>query len=396
MITKNLIIITLAQVFSFTAAPITVFLSGIIGSNMVIEKTLATLPAALMIVGTALGSIFASFTMSIIGRKFGFILGAIIVSCSSLLASYAVHSNLFVIYCLTNFLIGIGYAFTAQYRFAAAESVSKNYIPTAISIILFASILGALIGPNIAIIAKDIIPNSAYSGSYIFLSILTIIPIFLFLFYTNEKKISAQKITATSKRSYLELFSQPKFIQAVVVTGLAYSIMSFLMTATPISMHILNHISLGKTGFIIMLHIIAMFIPSLITGKLIKKFGHSEIMYAGVIILFFSIFFNFINQDFYNYLISLILLGLGWNFLFISGTALLVLSYAPDEKFRAQGLNDFVVFSTQALGALFAGYLLGFFGWKNINLFCIPILILILLIIFITDRKDKFIKESND
>ena len=389
MFNRNLIIISFSQIFSFTSAPITVFLSGIIASAMVEQKSLVTLPAALMIVGTSLGSIFASYTMSILGRKFGFIIGAIITTLFSLGASYSIYSNFFLFYCLSNLFIGVGLAFTSQYRFAAAESVSKNYIPKAISIILFASIIGALIGPNIATITKNFIPNSLYAGSYIFLSFLTIIPVFLFLFYKNDKKLPIIKITPKNKSSYLQLLTKPKFIQALVVSGLAYSTMSFLMTATPISMHINNHISLGKTGFVIMLHIIAMFIPSIITGNLITKFGHNKIMYAGVIILFFSIFFNFINQNFYNYLIGLILLGLGWNFLFISSTSLLILSYTPDEKFRAQGLNDFIVFSAQAIGALSSGFLLNVFGWKLINIFCIPLLIIIFLTIFIANRQQQ-------
>ena len=389
MFNKNLIILSLAQIFSFTAAPITVFLSGIIGSSMVDDKSLATLPAALMIIGTAIGSILASYIMSLIGRKFGFMLATIITSLSSLIASYSIFENIFFIYCLSNLFIGVGSAFVAQYRFAAAESVKDEYAPTAISIILFASMIGALIGPNIATLTKDVIPSQIYSGSYIFLSFLTIIPFFFFLFYSDEKLVNINNKNNYAGRTYLELFLQPKFIQAVVGSGLAYCTMSFLMTATPISMHIQNHISLGKTGFVIIFHILAMFLPSLITGNLIKKFGNNKIMYIGVIILFISILFNFINQSFYNYFLGLILLGLGWNFLFISGTSLLMTTYNPDEKFRAQGLNDFVVFSTQAVGALSAGLLLNLFGWKLINLFCIPLLIIIIFTILIAEYNQK-------
>lgn len=394
MYTRNLILLSLAQVFSFTAAPITVFLSGIIGSSMIDDKSLSTLPPALMIIGTALGSIFAAYLMSLRGRKFGFMFATIITSASALLASYAIYKNIFFIYCLSNFFIGIGHSFVAQYRFAAAESVSKEYAPKAISLILFSSMIGALIGPNIANFTKDIIPNTTYIGSYIFLSILTIIPFFLFLFYSNEKNNSQNNNKLYLGRTYIELFIQPKFIQAVIVSGIAYCVMAFLMTATPISMNIHNNISLGKTGFVIMFHILAMFLPSLITGGLIKKFGHNNIMYAGVSILFISIICNFINQTFFYYLFGLILLGLGWNFLFISGTSLLITSYKSEEKFRAQGMNDFFVFSTQAIGALSAGILLSIFGWQIINLFCIPLLIIIILTVYIANIKEKYIKKK--
>ena len=202
---------------------------------------------------------------------------------------------------MSNYLIGIGHAFVAQYRFAAAESVDKKYAPTAISYILFASMIGALIGPNVANLTKNLLTDVIYTGSYIFLSILTVIPFFLLLFYSNEKNNSVNSRQNYYGRTYIQLFLQPKFIQAVVASGFAYCTMSFLMTATPISMHIHNNISIGQTSIVIMFHILAMFMPSLITGSLIKKFGHNKIMYSGIVLLFFSIFFNFINQNFYNY-----------------------------------------------------------------------------------------------
>ena len=392
MFNRNLVILSLSQIFSFSAAPITVFLSGIIGSRMIEIKSLATLPTALMIVGTSLGSIFASYLMSIKGRRFGFMLATIITSSSALLASYAVFYNIFIIYCVSNFLIGIGFAFTVQYRFAAGESVAKNYIPTAISIILFASLIGALIGPNVATYTKDFISGSVYSGSYIFLSLLTFIPFFLLFFYKNESKnIRLTNNNIFKSRNYITLISQPRFLQAVVSSSIGYVTMSLLMTATPISMHLMDHISIGKTSFVIQMHIFGMFLPSLFTGRLVKKHGHSKIMYIGIIILIICIFLNYINQNFYNYLFGLILLGIGWNFLFIAGTSLLIISYKPEEKFKAQGLNDFLVSGTQAVGALSAGLLLNLFGWQFINLLCIPLLILIVLVVL---RADYYLKYN--
>ena len=390
MFNRNLIVLSLAQIFSFTAAPITVFLSGIIASSMTDVKYLVTLPTALMIVGTSLGSIIASYLMSKTGRKFGFMFSTIITSLASLLASYAVSKNLFFYYCLSNLLIGIGFAFTAQYRFAAAESVSKKFIPTAISIILFSSMIGALLGPNVATFTKNFISTSVYSGSYIFLSLLTIIPFFLLLFYVNENNEKNDAVILNNNsRSYLALISQPRFAQAIISSSIGYVTMSLLMTATPISMHLMDHISIGKTGFVIQMHIIGMFLPSLVTGNLIKKYGHSKIIYFGVIILFLCILINFVNQSFYNYLFGLILLGIGWNFLFISGTSLLIISYKSDEKFKAQGLNDFFVFSTQATGALSAGFLLNIFGWQFINILCVPLLLIVILTVYIADIKQK-------
>jgi MFS family permease len=374
---KNLWLLTLSQIFSFTAAPITVFLSGIIGSQISPIKSLATLPMSVSIVGIAIGSIFASKVMSVIGRKNGFITAAIGNSLASILTAYSIMDQNFILFCLSNFLIGFGMAFTHQYRFAAAESVEKSKAPKAISIILLGGIVSAFIGPNLANYTKGIVSEHLYVGSYLSLSILTLIPIIFLLFYKDTSKLEIN--IKYSGRSYLELISQPRFLQATIAAAFGYAIMTFLMTATPISMHIMEKISLNKTSIVIQLHIVAMFLPSLITGYLIKKYGHSNIMYAGVFLFSITIITSFFDQTFTNYLFALVFLGLGWNFLFISGTSLLVLNYKEEEKFKAQGFNDFIVFSIHATASLIAGILLSTIGWKSINLVCIPFLILILI-----------------
>ena len=161
--------------------------------------------------------------------------------------------------------------------------------------------------------------------------------------------------------------------------------MTFLMTATPISMHLMENISLSKTSFVIQFHIAAMFLPSLVTGNLIKKFGHSKIMYVGVLLFSVTIVTSLFEQNFNNYLIALIFLGLGWNFLFISGTSLLVLCYREEEKFRAQGYNDLIVYSIQAIASLSAGIFLSLTSWKTMNIICV---IFLLIITFSTIRAD--------
>ena len=374
---KNLWLLTLCQIFSFTAAPITVFLSGIIGSQISPIKSLSTLPMSVSIVGIAIGSIFASKVMSVIGRKNGFITAAIGNSLASLFTAYSIMEQNFFLFCLSNFLIGFGMAFTHQYRFAAAESVEKSKAPKAISIILLGGIASALIGPNIANYTKDIVSEHLYVGSYVALAFLTFIPTIFLLFYENTSKL--ENNIKYLGRSYLELILQPRFLQAIIAAAFGYAIMTFLMTATPISMHIMEKVSLNKTSIVIQIHIIAMFLPSLITGHLIKKYGHSNIMYAGVFLFSITIIVSFFEQTFLNYLFALIFLGLGWNFLFISGTSLLVLNYKEEEKFKAQGFNDFIVFSIHAIASLVAGILLSTIGWKSINLVCIPFLILILI-----------------
>tara|TARA_Y100000816_G_scaffold84289_1_gene57852 strand:- start:7 stop:1170 length:1164 start_codon:yes stop_codon:yes gene_type:complete len=384
---KNLFVLLISQVFSFTAAPVTVFLSGIIGSQISPIKSLATLPMSISIIGIAIGSIIASKLMSLIGRKNGFIIASIGNSIFSILAAYSIFIQNFFLFCFANLLIGIGMAFTHQYRFAAAESVDKSIAPKAISILLFGGIISAFLGPSLANYTKDLISENLYVGSYLSLAFLTFIPSILFLFYESKSK------TETSLeyvgRGYLELLSQPKFLQALIASAFGYAIMTFLMTATPISMHVMENFSLSKTSFVIQFHVASMFLPSLITGHLIKKFGHSNIMYVGLVFYSITIITSFFEQTFLNYMFALIFLGIGWNFLFISGTSLLTLTYREEEKFKAQGLNDFIVYSVHALGSLSAGIFLTLTNWKIMNIMCVPFMIIIILVTIRADVLGK-------
>jgi len=384
---KNLILLTLSQIFSFTAAPVTVFLSGIIGSQISSIKSLSTLPMSISVVGIAIGAVIASKVMSITGRKVGFIIASIGNSLICIFAAYSIFDQNFPLFCFVNFFLGVGMAFTHQYRFAAAESVDKDKVPKAISIILLGGIISAVIGPGVANYAKDIVSDYLYVGSYLSLAVLTFLPSIFFLFYQNTAKVEVN--IEYSGRSYLELISQPRYLQAIVASAFGYAIMTFLMTATPLSMHVMEGMSLNKTSIVIQIHVAAMFLPSLITGHLVKKFGHSKIMYAGVFLYSITVFASLFNQSFLNYMFALIFLGFGWNFLFISGTSLLVLTYKEEEKFRAQGLNDFIVYSVHALGSLSAGILIVLTNWKFMNIVCIPLMIIIVLITLRADFLSK-------
>jgi len=383
----NLIVLTLSQIFSFTAAPVTVFLSGIIGSQISPLKSLSTLPMSISVVGIAIGAVIASKLMSITGRKVGFIVASVGNTLVSILAAYSIFIQSFSLYCIVNFFLGMGMAFTHQYRFAAAESVNKDKVPRAISIILLGGIVSAFLGPSVANFSKDMFSNHMYVGSYLSLAALTFFPTIFFLFYKNTSKI---EITVKySGRSYLELVSQPRFLQAVISSAFGYAIMTFLMTGTPLSMHVMEGISLNKTSIVIQIHVACMFLPSLIAGNLVKKFGHSKMMYVGVGLYCITVIISLFDQSFLNYLLALIFLGFGWNFLFISGTSLLVLTYNEEEKYRAQGFNDFVVYSVHALGSLSAGVLIVLTNWKIMNLICIPLIIVIILITLRADLLSK-------
>ncbi len=384
---KNLSLLVSSQVFGFTAANVTVFLSGIIGSQLSTIKSLATFPPSIYVVGIAISTIFAAKVMSIIGRRLGFVLASIGSSLACLLAAYSIFINSFIIFSFSCFLLGTGMAFIHQYRFAAAETVEKDKAPKAVSMLLLAGIVSAFIGITLANKTKDLISDHVYVGSYIALACLTIMPAIFLSFYKNSKITNKNNSTYSNVRTYKEFVSDPKFLQAMVAATFGYVVMAFLMTATPISMHYVHKLSVDKVGLVIQFHVLGMFLPSLFTGNLIKRFGFSNIMYMGVFFYALTISLSLFEPTFINYFASLIFLGIGWNFLYISGTSLLVTTYNEQEKFKAQGFNDLIVFSATAIGSLSAGILISLLSWKIVNFMCIPFLIIILFVILRADIK---------
>ena len=384
---RNLSLLISSQVFGFTAANVTVFLSGIIGSQLSTIKSLATFPPSIYVVGIAISTIFAAKVMSIIGRRLGFVLASIGSSLACLFAAYSIFINSFIIFSFSCFLLGTGMAFIHQYRFAAAETVEKDKAPKAVSMLLLAGIVSAFIGITLANKTKDLISDHVYVGSYIALACLTIMPAIFLSFYKNSKITNKNNSTYSNVRTYKEFVSDPKFLQAMVAATFGYVVMAFLMTATPISMHYVHKLSVDKVGLVIQFHVLGMFLPSLFTGNLIKRFGFSNIMYTGLFFYALTISLSLFEPTFINYFASLIFLGIGWNFLYISGTSLLVTTYNEQEKFKAQGFNDLIVFSATAIGSLSAGILISLLSWKIVNFMCIPFLIIILFVILRADIK---------
>ena len=385
MFNKNFIVICLSSMIAAFPPMIVVLLGGIITSKIMLKDSLATLPMTLMIIGIALSAPIASKLMSIWGRKKGFIFSSFLSTFALLLCSLSIYNQNFIIFAVGNFLIGSSQAFSNQYRFAASESVSKEYIPRSISIILLLGIISALLSTNFSEYFKDYFPDYLFLGSYIFLSITAIIPIFILLFYEDNENIKNK--SKFQYKTIVSLLKNIKILQSIISAGFGYFIMAIIMTATPLHMHLVNNFTLFQTSIVIQFHVIGMFLPSLFSGDLVKKFGNTNIIYSGVIILFMSIIINTSFDFYYSYLVGLILLGIGWNFLFVSGSSLLVVSYEEKDKFTAQGLNDFIVFSTQGIGALSAGFLLYYSNWKILNILCIPLLIIVAFVSFRASKK---------
>ncbi len=382
---RTLIVLTFAQCFGQTAAPILVLLGGIVGAQIAPSLDWATLPIAIQIIGIASATIPASYLMSKVGRKAGFLGGTALAIFAALFAAWGIFQQSFALFCIASFFIGNYIAFLQQFRFAVAESVPKQQIPKCLSFLMLAGIVAALLGPEVGRRFSVIegLPN--YVGSFLGMAaMLSVSFLILLLFYRNTDMETYEQ--ASTDRSLGQIFRQPTLILAIASAAVGYSVMSLIMTATPLSMHELDLHSLDDTTRVIQSHILAMYVPSFFSGFLISWLGVKRIIQAGFALMLVCVAIGWGQPDFINYWGTLIFLGVGWNFLFLGGTTLLTQSYRNSERFKVQAVNDFLVFGLQAVGSLSAGVLLASIGWSGVMVFSLPLLLLLVPVLFITRK----------
>ena len=380
-------ILGLSQALAMAGPPMVILLGGIIGSELAPYPSWATLPVAIMIVGVAFSSIPASLLMRKIGRRFGFMAGVGVAALAASGAAYAIRLESFSLFCIAIFFMGANIAFVQQYRFAAVESVEAAYAGRAISFVLLCSIVGGYLGPEVGKRAKDLLDYGQYTGSFVSLTVLYSLTAVL-LFFLKDLKVQERAIAGDEEeRSLRVIVIQPLYFTAICGAAVGYGTMSLIMTATPISMHVMDGYSLEDTAWVIQSHVIAMYLPSLFTGHLMHRFGVLKVMMTGVILLFLCIGIALLHAHLLHYWGALVLLGVGWNFLFIGGTTLLTETYRPAERFKAQATNEFTVFGIQAITSLTAGTLIFLAGWNLLTLIPLPILALMLVLLFARQRE---------
>jgi predicted MFS family arabinose efflux permease len=382
---RTLIVLTIAQCFGHTAAPVLVLLGGIIGAKIAPSMDLATLPIAIQITGVASAAIPASYIMSKVGRKIGFLAGTALAIFAALLAAFAIFQESFILFCASSFLTGNYIAFLQQFRFAVAESVPVDKVPRSLSILMLSGIFAAVVGPELGRRFSVVEELPLYVGSFLGVAgMLSVSFLILLFFYRNTNTQS--KNQDGEARPLGQIFKQPKLIMAITSAAMGYSIMSLVMTATPLSMHELDHHSLDDTTWVIQSHILAMYIPSFFSGLLISWLGAERVIRAGLALMVLCVLIGWGQPEFVHYWGTLIFLGVAWNFLFLGGTTLLTQSYRSSERFKVQAINDFTVFGFQAAGSLSAGVLLATVGWNGVMGFAIPGLALLVVVLFFGAR----------
>ena len=349
-----------------------VLLAGIIGTDFAPSRDLATLPIALVVVGLASSTLPTGRLLHRFGRRPVFIAYGFIAIASALLAMLSLTEGTFTGFCAAAFMMGWAGAAGHQYRFAALEAVPAEMAPRATSFLLLGGILAAFVGPELAVRGRGLL-STEYAGSYLLLSMSYVIGMVIISFHQDNRVIETDH--ENSHRPLREILRSPVVILAVLAAALGYGVMTFLMTATPISMHMHSGFSLEDTKLVIQSHIVAMYLPALVFAWFYDRLGYKGLLWAGAGIYLLCIVIAMIDTDFLHFWLALVLVGVGWNFLFLSGTNLLAKGYRSNERFRVQSVNDFIVFSIQALASLASGWVLYQWQWSGVLWACIPLVL---------------------
>ncbi|MBL4798576.1 MAG: MFS transporter [Oleispira sp.] len=385
--TQNVWILMLAQAFAMCAAPLVVFAGGLIGKQLATDSSFATLPVAAMVLGTALAVYPAAAIASRRGRKLVFLGAMVIGLIAALVAVFSLQIASFSGFVIASVLIGVVLACIQQFRFAAMESVQPDLMPVAASRLLLAGIIAAYLGPELVTLGQSL-HEQTFTGAFYLLGGCFIIAFILILVGYNNIEIKVEAGEG-NPRSFSELLASPGILLAMGSASVGFAVMSFIMTATPISMYELNHYSLEETKWVIQSHIMAMFIPSLFSGWLVKKLGFIAMMWSGLAVYLVCLLIAYWDQALIHYWSALVLLGFGWNLLFVSGTALLPQMYQGNETHRVQGLNDLIVFSAQAITSLASGVLLILLGWQGLVWVALPIMAILVLLLLNWRRVNR-------
>jgi MFS family permease len=374
---RNAVILAMAQALYGAAITAVVVTSGLVGAQLAPSASWATLPMSMVIVGTALTTFPISLMMRRTGRRLGFVLCALLGSAGSLIGVYAIFQRSFTLFLLGCLLLGVYQASASYYRFAAADTASPEFKPKAISWVMTGGIIAALIGTVLVMYSVDLFAPVTFAGTWAVMSLVALAGAALLLAVDIPL---TEKHDAPSGRPLSVIARQPRYIVAALTAMLAYGIMMLVMTATPVAM-LGCGFSVKDSSWVIQWHALAMFVPSFFTGSLIARFGAERVSAFGMVLLVGAAASGLMGIHFENFAVGLVLLGLGWNFGFIGGTTLLTDTYEPEERNKAQGLNDFLVFATTAATSLSAGKLLAWFGWSGVNYAVLPMVVLALVMI---------------
>ncbi len=371
-------LLALAQALAMTTNTVLITTAALVGFALATDKALATMPLALRQVATMSATIPASLLMARIGRRSGFLLGTGLGIIGASLSIYSLSIAHFWLFTLSMVVLGLANSFVGYYRFAAADIADEAFRSQAISWVIAGGIIAAILGPWVATGSKDWFNSELYIGAFVAVLVLQILSSVLLLFLQVPPAVKS-KVKETLRPLSI-IVRQPKFLVATLGSTISYGVMAFIMTATPLAMEGYSH-SFAQSASVIQWHVFGMFGPSLFTGWLIKRFGVLTIVITGAALNLACVGLNLAGTSFWHFAIALLLLGLGWNFMYVGSTTLLTETYLPPEKAKVQAAHDFTVFSFVALATFLSGRVFYRFDWEVLNQVSWPLVLLSLAVV---------------
>ncbi|PKA22429.1 MFS transporter [Leptospira meyeri] len=357
--------------------------SALAGQSIAPSPESASLPISFVILGTLLGLVPASRFMNWKGSKVGLLTGTVIGIIGAILASYSMYEKNFILFSISHLLFGFHQSFVQYLRFVAMESVPTHDRSSALSWILIAGIPAAFLGPLAGLQGKELFPNSLYLGCYLILISTLILQFFFILFLPTPNKkipsIHSQSNDVSPREIIRPLSYHIKNLGlwvSILATAFSFGLMAMLMSAVPVAMKSHGH-EMHASTLVLQWHVLGMYIPSFFSGQLVRKMTAPYLILLGIFVMGLESFAALQGTEFLPFAVALILLGIGWNFMYVGGTNLLVEQYHPSEKNTIQATNDTIVYSFAIVSTYSAGYLENKIGWLNLNLVSIPFLLFV-------------------
>jgi MFS family permease len=370
---RNVGLLAACQALLFTNNATLIAINGLAGLALAPYAALATLPVTCWVLGGAIATMPASFHMKRVGRQRGLTMGTLWGVGGALICALAIWLQSFWLLCFGALVWGAYNAYGQYYRFAAADIASPDFRATAISLVLAGGLVGGILGPTTSRITVDLV-GPKFMGAYLALIVFALATMVLLRFIRIPTPTASER--AAAGRPLRVIAAQPRFVVAVLSGAIGYGVMNFLMTSTPIAMQVGGH-PYGDAAFVISSHVVAMFAPSFVTGRLIRAIGVLPLMFIGALLNLVCIGIALSGVAVANFWWSLVLLGVGWNFLYIGGTTLLTETYRPEERAKAQGANDQAIFIVMAISSFTSGMTVTAAGWERVNLMALPLVLLV-------------------
>jgi len=358
----NVLRLSAVQALAGANAVVVYATGAIVGNTLAPSPALAALPISIFVVGMAVCTLPAGAIARRHGRRAAFLAGTGCGVLVGLLSAVGVVLGSFWLFCAAMIFGGAYNAVVLSFRFAAADCAPPERRPRAMSAVMAGGVFAGVIGPQLVTHTMDLWPPYLFAATYLAQAAVAAVSALVLLGVRLPKPTAAE---VAGGRPLGFIARQPRFVTAVICGIVSYLLMNFIMTAAPLAMRLCG-LSQEAANLGLQWHVLAMYAPSFFTGRLIARFGAPRMVIAGLALIAASAVVGLAGEDVAHFWVSLVLLGLGWNFGFLGASALVLECHRPEERTRVQSLNDFLVFGMMAVGSFSSGGLLTAYGWSTV------------------------------